>query len=123
MRMAADQFGGDRLDDVAKVEMPFFLGHLRMKDDLQQQVAKFVPQVREIAALDGVGDLIGFFDGKRDDALKSLLEVPRAAEFRAPKGGHDVEQRRDLAPGNWAEGKFLPLRLELGRPRNGFSWP
>ncbi len=48
-------------------------------DDLQQQVAQFVLQVVHIAALDGVGYLVGFFDGVGRDGREGLLPVPRAA--------------------------------------------
>jgi hypothetical protein len=34
-----------------------------MKDDLQQKVAELVAKVGQIAALDGVGHLVGFLDG------------------------------------------------------------
>ena len=44
MRMAADQLGGDGLDHVAEIEGALLLGHAGMEDDLQQQVAQFVPR-------------------------------------------------------------------------------
>jgi hypothetical protein len=46
MRVPPDQFSGDRLDDTAEVEGVLLLGHARVEDDLKQQVAEFVTQVR-----------------------------------------------------------------------------
>jgi len=33
-----------------------------MKDDLEQKIAEFITQVVEIAARNGVGDLVSLFD-------------------------------------------------------------
>ena len=79
MRMAADQLGGDRLDDAAEVEQAGLLGHAGMKDDLQQEVAELLAQILGVAALDGVGDLVGFFDRVGRDRGEGLLEVPGTA--------------------------------------------
>ena len=42
MRMAADRLLVDGLDHVGKGEGALLLGHARMEDHLQQQVAEFV---------------------------------------------------------------------------------
>ncbi len=49
MRMAADEFAGDRLDDAAQIEMAGLLGEAGVKDDLQQEIAEFVAQIGKIA--------------------------------------------------------------------------
>ncbi len=54
-----------------------------MKDDLQQQIAELVAQIREIAALDRIGDLVGLLDRVGGDGRVGLLEVPGAARDRA----------------------------------------
>ena len=59
MRVAADHLVADRLGDVVEGEGPGLLGHAGMEHDLQQQVAEFVLQFVQIAALDGVDDLVG----------------------------------------------------------------
>ena len=42
VRMAADHFRRHRLDDVAEGECTLLLGHARVIDDLQQEVAELV---------------------------------------------------------------------------------
>ena len=83
MRMPPDQLLGDRLHHVAEIERALLLGHAGVEHDLQQQVAQFVAQVVEIAALDRVGDLVGFLDRVGRDGREVLLQVPRAARFPA----------------------------------------
>ena len=79
MRVAAHHLVGDRLGDAVEIEQPGFLGHARVKDDLEQQVAQLVLKRRHVAALDRVGDLVGFLDRIGRDGREILLEVPRAA--------------------------------------------
>ena len=58
-----------------------------MIDDLQQQIAKLVLEIVHRPALDGVGDLIGFFDGIGGDCRKGLLADPmgsRVPDREAP---------------------------------------
>ena len=82
-----------------KRERALLLGHAGVEHDLQQQVAEFVPQVVEIAALDRVGDLVGFLDGVGRDGREVLLEVPRAAGLRRAQRRHDGDQSGDVAGG------------------------
>ena len=82
MGMAADQLGGDRLDDVAEIEQARLLRHPGVEDDLQQEVAEFVAQIFGVAALDRVGDFVGLFEREGGDRGEGLLEVPRAAGSR-----------------------------------------
>ena len=83
MRMPADHFARDGLDHVAERERVLLLRHARVIDDLQQEIAEFVAEIVEIAARDGIGDLIGFLDGVGRDRRKILFEVPGAAGDRA----------------------------------------
>ena len=83
MRMPADHLARDGLDHVAERERVLLLRHAGVIDHLQQEIAEFVVEIVEIAARDGVGDLIGFLDGVGRDRRKILLEVPRAAGARA----------------------------------------
>ena len=82
----------DRLDHVAERERVLFLRHAGVKYHLQQQIAEFIAQIVEIAARDGVRDLIGFLDGVGRDGRKILFEVPRAAAAGRAQRRHDVEQ-------------------------------
>jgi hypothetical protein len=79
VRVAAHHLVVDRLGDRGEVERALFLGHARVEHHLQQQVAEFLLQVGEVAALDRVGDLVGLLDGVGGDGGEGLLQVPRAA--------------------------------------------
>ena len=66
-----------------KSKAPCFLRHAGVEHDLEQQVAEFVLEVAEVAAGDGVGDLVGFLERVGRDGREVLLQVPRAAGLRA----------------------------------------
>ena len=68
-----------------------------MEHHLQQQVAQLVPEVGHVAAIDRIGDLVGFLDGVRSDGREVLLQIPRAAAVRVAQPGHDGEQFSDVA--------------------------
>ncbi|MNE74476.1 hypothetical protein D3C80_1705590 [compost metagenome] len=92
MRVTADQLAGDAVDHSVEFETAFFARQLAVVNHLEQQVTEFALQVLEVAALDGVGDFVGFFEGVGDDGRVGLLEVPRAAILRVAQAGHEVEQ-------------------------------
>ena len=79
MRVAANHLVGNRPGDIGKSEQAGFLGHSRVIDDLEQQVAEFVRQRRQITPRDGIGDLVGFLDRVRRDGVEALQFVPRTA--------------------------------------------
>ena len=85
--VAADHLVGDGAGHVGEGEGPLFLGHARIIDDLQQQIAQFVGQRDQVAGTGGVGDLVGFFDGVGSDRGEGLHAVPRAAGRRVAQGG------------------------------------
>jgi hypothetical protein len=62
MRMTTAHFAADRVSDIGKIEQPSFLCHLRMENDLQQQITQFVAQIIPVTAIDRIGNLVGFFD-------------------------------------------------------------
>ena len=99
MRMAADQLRGDGLDHVAEIEGALLLRHAGVEDDLQQEVAELLAQVGEVAARDGVGDLVGLFERVGRDGREVLLEVPRAAGAGRAQRRHDLDQPGDVAGG------------------------
>ena len=70
-----------------------------MEHDLQQEVAELVAQIVEVAALDGVGHLIGLFDRIGRDGRKILLQVPRAAGAGRAQRRHDLDEARDVGGG------------------------
>ena len=97
--MPADQLCRDRLDHVAECKALFLIRHLRVEDDLQEEIAQLVLQVIEIAALDRVGNLVGFLDRVRSDRGEILREVPRAANLGRPEPRHDRDQVADILAG------------------------
>ncbi len=97
--MSADHLFRDRLDDIAEGEFTSLFGHLRVIDHLKEQVAEFVAQIIQVAARDGVGDLVGFLDRVGSDGREVLLDVPGAASFRVAQGGHDLDQAGNVAGG------------------------
>ncbi len=97
VRMTPHELFGETLDDVGKVEGPLLLRHAGMEDDLEQEIAQFIAQVVEIAARNGVGDLVSLLDGVRRDRFKGLLQVPGATSAGRAQRRHDLEQPGDVA--------------------------
>ena len=96
MRMAPDQLGGQRLDDVAEIEGALLLCHPGVENDLQKQIAQLVLQARKIIARDGVRNLIGFLKRIGSDRPEILLQVPRAARSWRAERRHDLKQARNV---------------------------
>ena len=94
-------FVRSNLDHVAERERILLLGHAGVIYHLQQEIAELVPKVIQIAARDGISDLIGFIDGVGRDRRKILLEVPGAAA---------IERSRTLG----ATRVFLGTNSKLG---------
>ena len=92
MRMPSDHLGGDRLDHVTERKCVVLLGHAGVVDHLQQEIAELLAQIVEIAARDGVGDLIGFLDGVGRNGREILLEIPGAAAAGRSQRRHDLDQ-------------------------------
>ena len=86
--MAADQLVVQALQHIRDGEMALVGRHLGIKQHLKQQIAQLLGQVRKVAALDGVEDLIGFFQRVFSNGVKGLLAVPGAAAGGA-QPGHD----------------------------------
>ena len=92
MRMPPDHLARDRFHHVAERECVPLLGHPGVKHHLKQEIAEFLPEIVEVAARDGIGDLVGFLDGVGGDGRKILFEVPGAAGAGRPQRRHDFEQ-------------------------------
>jgi len=84
VRVTADQLRGDLAGNVVERAGPALLEQQGEKDDLKEDVAELVAQLLVIAALRGVGKLVGLFDGVSDDRALVLLAVPRALAAQAP---------------------------------------
>ena len=92
MRMAADHLLRHTIDHIREREGAFLLGHTRVIDDLEQQIAELLLEIDPVAALDRVGDLVGFLDRVGRDGRECLLEVPRTACAGRSERGHDGKE-------------------------------
>src|SRR5581483_3098711 len=97
VRMPPHKLFRDCLHHVAEAEAALFLSQARVVHDLQQQVAEFLAQVLEIAALNRIGNLVGLLDGVARNAAEVLLQIPGAAGFRRPQRGHDLDEAGNIA--------------------------
>jgi hypothetical protein len=89
--MPAQQFGDNARGHSVEAKEPALLGHARVKNHLQQQVAKFVLQTLEVVAGDGVGHFVGFFECIGRDAGKVLLQIPGTTVLRVSQCCHNFE--------------------------------
>src|SRR5947209_9872510 len=92
MRVPAFHLVANPADNVFKRELAGFLGHLRMEDDLELEIAEFVRERLHVLAGNRVGDFVRFFDGVRRNALERLHGVPFAAADRIAEAPHDLPQ-------------------------------
>ncbi len=96
MRVPSNQLAVEMIEDLGNCEVAFVRRHLGVKKHLQQQVAEFFSQVRKVAALDCVEDLIGLFEGVFANRVEGLFAVPGASTGR-PQPRHN--RRRLLEQG------------------------
>ena len=75
--------------------------------NLKENVAKLVSELLVIAAVSGIGELVGLFDGVRNDRPLVLLAVPRALAPEAPSDLVEADER--LGPMLGAPGGFAGL--------------
>jgi hypothetical protein len=90
--MAPDHLGRDRLDHIGEGKRAFLLGHARVIDDLQQQIAQLLLERPHVLALDRVRHLVGFLDGVGSNRPEGLLEVPGTAAAGCPQRRHDGQE-------------------------------
>jgi len=96
MGMATLHLVADRGDDVCQREMAGFLRHAAVEHDLEEQIAKLVLELGQVAALDRVGDLIGFLDRIGRDRFEGLDRIPFAAGLRIAQPRHDRDETLDI---------------------------
>src|SRR5262245_16881786 len=94
--MAPHELCGEAFDHVGKIEGALLLCQTGVEDDLEQEIAEFIAQVIEIAARNGVGDLVSLLNCVGGDGLESLLEVPWAAAAGRAQRRHDFEEPGDV---------------------------
>jgi hypothetical protein len=87
--MALDHLVGDGGGDLVEVEMPRLLGHLRVVDRLEEEVAELSLQLAPCLPFDRVGNLVGFLDRVGRDRAEVLLDIPRTAGLGVAQARHD----------------------------------
>ena len=92
VRVTPDHLARDGVGHVLEVERALLLGHARMIDDLQQQIAQLVLERPLVILLDGIRHLVGLLDGIGRDRLEGLREVPGAPRAGCPQRRHDIEE-------------------------------
>src|SRR5262245_45968541 len=106
--MPADHFVGETRQHSGHVELTAFGGDLRVKNDLEQEVAELLLQRRRVGGLDGLEDFVGFFDEERFQGYPRLLAIPRApAGF--PEPSHDLEEPFEVSAGRLGHDRFLSV--------------
>ena len=78
--------------------MAGLLGHPRLEDHLQQQVAEFLADLALVALLDRADDLVRLLDDVGLERFGGLLAVPRAAVGRA-QPRHELDEAREPVVG------------------------
>ena len=86
--MAPDELAVEVIEHVGDGEVAIVGGHLRVEENLQQQVAELLGKVRKVTALDGVEDLVGLFERVFANGVEGLFAVPGASAGCA-QAGHD----------------------------------
>ena len=88
MRMASHQFIAEPIEHLINAEVSLFVRHLRIKQDLQQQITQLSGQFFEVAIIDGFQYLVRLFQGVGLDGIKALFAVPRTSS-RTAQSRHD----------------------------------
>ena len=100
MWMPRDHLIRHCVSDIIKTKESRFLGHLGVKDGLEQEITKLTFELVPCLTLNRVGDLIGLLDGIGGDGGESLFDIPRTACFGVAQGAHDRAEAREAAIGS-----------------------
>ena len=95
MGMPAYHLVADGLRHVVEGEVATLLRDTGVEHHLQQQVAKLVLQIVQVATLDGVRHLVGFLDRIGRHGGEGLDLVPGATVNGIPQTGHDRDEAVD----------------------------
>src|SRR5690348_14672521 len=87
--MAALELVADAPEDVLERERAGFLGHLRVEDDLELEVAKLVGERVHVVASNRIGDFVGFLDRVGSNGRERLRAVPFATAHGIAQPAHD----------------------------------
>lgn len=91
VRMAPNQFVGNRVDHIADPEAAGFGGQLRMEHTLKEDVAQLSAEVVQVAGIDGVDRFVGLLEQVPAQRGVCLLPVPRTP-VRPTQRSHDGHQ-------------------------------
>jgi len=91
MRVAANHFVVNGVDDVLDVETALFPGDLCVEEYLKKEVAEFFGEFSVVSGIECVEDFVGFFDQIGAQGSVSLFAVPGAAVGGA-QTGHDGDE-------------------------------
>src|SRR6476620_9308097 len=101
MAMPSDEFVGQSFQNVINGEIALLFRHLRIEQNLKQQIAEFPTELRPVTIVDCFQDLVGLFDGVGLDGIESLFAVPRTSA-RTSKSRHNGDYPLEkLAGGGW----------------------
>ena len=79
MRMPPHQLAVQMIQHVGDREMAFVGRHLRIKQHLQQQIAQLLGQMRKVAPLNGVENLVGLFQRVFANGVERSARGPRGS--------------------------------------------
>ena len=96
VRMPPDHLARNGVHNVTEGEARLLGCHLRVIDDLQEEIAEFVLEPVEIAPRDSVCDLVSFLDCVGCDGGEALLHVPRTPGLGIAQARHDGEEFVDV---------------------------
>ena len=96
--MATQKFFSQLADHICDGKASIFRCDLAVKDDLEQHIAQLFTQFLRLAVVQGVEQLIGFFEQARFERDMGLCFIPRAA-VGAAQLRHYVEQFTELLLG------------------------
>jgi hypothetical protein len=118
VRMPPDELVDDRAGHVVDGEVRVvgtLGGHDGVEGHLHEHVAEFLPERVQVAAVDGVEDLVGLLEQIGRQRGVGLLAVPRALAAQPVHHRHQVEQ-----PG---AGQIVGRvqHLDIGSPRPGLA--
>jgi hypothetical protein len=84
VRMPADELRVHGIRNRVEIAVPLLLEQEREEDNLEEEVAELVVELRGIVRERRVGHLVRLLDGVRDDRASSLLAIPGTLGAQAP---------------------------------------
>ena len=91
VRVAAHQFVVQRLKDVLDGEAARLCRELRVKQDLQEDIAELLAQRVDVVSVNGLQHFVGLLEETVPKGTMVLLAVPRTA-LRAAQSRHEGHQ-------------------------------